>query len=91
LLKVISASIIDKEKCDRKSVTRKVRQKNPDRKTAAGKTWQKKCGRKIAAGKVLPKNRNRKTAVEKPQQLNLGNIMLEEEKGMVFICVVLNL
>jgi hypothetical protein len=72
------------------------------RKSAAEKVWQKKekCGRKIAAGKVRQKKCGRKmqqkkcgrkiAAVDsrtKPRQQNATR----RKKGMVLICVVLNL
>jgi hypothetical protein len=67
----------------------------------AGKLGKKKCDRKIAAGKVRHKNHNRKSgrkiATEKSQQWICNNKTTATErykkkkKGMVLICVVLNL
>jgi hypothetical protein len=65
------------EKCGRKIVVEKVRKENRSRKSAVEKKWQKKCGRKTVAEKVRQENRGSRT--------------LQEEKCMVFICVMLNL
>jgi hypothetical protein len=83
-----------------KSAAEKVRQK---RKNAAGKSWQKNVqqkmrqknhGRKSAAEKVRQKNRgrkSRKTAQKNRGQKTAATKCYKKKKGMVFICVVLNL
>jgi hypothetical protein len=99
--KVLLIEKNDRKKCSKKSAAKKVQQKKCGRKIKAGKlqqkksvvakTWQEKCDRKSVAGKVMARkvrqeNPSRKCAVE-----NRSNRKLQEEKGMVFICVVLKL
>jgi uncharacterized protein (DUF2147 family) len=75
------------EKCGRKSAAEKWQEK------CGRKMWQKKCGRKSAARKVCGKKVRQKNVCrqQKNAAQNRGTRMLQEEKGMVFICVVLNL
>jgi hypothetical protein len=66
-------------------------QKNHGKQIMEEKVWQTNRGRKSAAEKVRQKNHGRKIAAAKSWQKNCSNITPQEEKGMVFICVVLNL
>ena len=50
-----------------------------------------KVRQKNHSRKSAEKNRSKKIAATKSQQQKRGNRMLQEEKCMVFICVVLNI
>jgi hypothetical protein len=58
------------EKCDRKIMATKVRQKNRGKKSVAEKSRQEKCDRKIVATKVQQKNHGKKSAEKKSRQQN---------------------
>jgi hypothetical protein len=69
----------------------KVRQKKCSKKIVTEKPWQKKCGGKIAQEKCGRKTMVEKVRLKNRGKKNHGSRTLQEEKGMVFICVVLNL